>query len=128
MWEPRRLTTLWASTAGYRDSFTSPFTCQTYFLLYMKLKFRSVGFLRITTNHVKKLCMIQKRPSKTLVLIYQITRCHIQRDHNLKTKMYAVGTVSLNTLRIWEAKCCYPSFLLIQILLSLSLSISLSRS
>jgi hypothetical protein len=23
MWEPRRLTTLWASTAWYRDSFTS---------------------------------------------------------------------------------------------------------
>jgi hypothetical protein len=22
MWEPRRLTTLWASTASYRDSFT----------------------------------------------------------------------------------------------------------
>jgi hypothetical protein len=22
MWDPRRLTTLWASTAGYRDSFT----------------------------------------------------------------------------------------------------------
>jgi hypothetical protein len=31
MWEPRRLTTLWASTASYRDSFicfplTNPFT------------------------------------------------------------------------------------------------------
>jgi hypothetical protein len=26
MWEPRRLTTLWASTACYRDSFT--FTCK----------------------------------------------------------------------------------------------------
>jgi hypothetical protein len=26
MWEPRRLTTLWASTACYRDSFTSSFT------------------------------------------------------------------------------------------------------
>jgi hypothetical protein len=24
-WEPRRLTTLWAFTACYRDSFTSPF-------------------------------------------------------------------------------------------------------
>jgi hypothetical protein len=24
MWEPRRLTTLWASTACYRDSFTLP--------------------------------------------------------------------------------------------------------
>jgi hypothetical protein len=26
MWEPRRLTTLWASTACYRDSFTFTFT------------------------------------------------------------------------------------------------------
>jgi hypothetical protein len=25
MWEPRRLTTLWASTASYRDSFTISF-------------------------------------------------------------------------------------------------------
>jgi hypothetical protein len=25
MWKPRRLTTLWASTACYRDSFTLPF-------------------------------------------------------------------------------------------------------
>jgi hypothetical protein len=27
MWEPRRLTTLWASTACYRDSFTGPVHC-----------------------------------------------------------------------------------------------------
>jgi hypothetical protein len=25
MWEPRRLTTLWASTACYRDNFTLPY-------------------------------------------------------------------------------------------------------
>jgi hypothetical protein len=29
MWEPRRLTTLWASTACYRDSFTYNFACNT---------------------------------------------------------------------------------------------------
>jgi hypothetical protein len=28
MWEPRRLTTLWASTVCYRDSFTDTFTLQ----------------------------------------------------------------------------------------------------
>jgi hypothetical protein len=27
MWEPRRLTTLWASTACYRDSFAFTLTC-----------------------------------------------------------------------------------------------------
>jgi hypothetical protein len=30
MWEPRRLTTLWASTVCYRDSFTSTFTSYGY--------------------------------------------------------------------------------------------------
>jgi hypothetical protein len=29
MWEPRRLTSLWASTASYRDSFTFFFTLAT---------------------------------------------------------------------------------------------------
>jgi hypothetical protein len=27
MWEPRRLTTLWASTACYRDGFTFTYVC-----------------------------------------------------------------------------------------------------
>jgi hypothetical protein len=31
MWDPRRLTTLWASTAYYRDSFTLPFYLRTTF-------------------------------------------------------------------------------------------------
>jgi hypothetical protein len=30
MWEPRRLTTVWASTACYRDSFTFFFTVHNY--------------------------------------------------------------------------------------------------
>jgi hypothetical protein len=30
MWEPRRLTTLWASTACYRDSFTLPYLTLPY--------------------------------------------------------------------------------------------------
>jgi hypothetical protein len=45
----------------------------------MELKFGSVGFLKITTNHTKKLLMIHKRPSKTSLLVYQITRRHIQK-------------------------------------------------
>jgi hypothetical protein len=32
MWEPRRLTTLWASTASYRDRFTFTFYVPDYFL------------------------------------------------------------------------------------------------
>jgi hypothetical protein len=36
MWEPRRLTTLWASTACYRDSFT-------FFFLPLYLRFRKVN-------------------------------------------------------------------------------------
>jgi hypothetical protein len=32
MWDPQRLTTLWASTACYRDSFTLPYlTLPSYF-------------------------------------------------------------------------------------------------
>jgi hypothetical protein len=30
MWEPRRLTTIWALTACYRDSFTLAFIIQVY--------------------------------------------------------------------------------------------------
>jgi hypothetical protein len=34
MWEPRRLTTLWTSTASYRDSFTYLLTFETVFKRY----------------------------------------------------------------------------------------------
>jgi hypothetical protein len=36
-WEPRRLTTLWASTASYRDSFTfSTFTIKTEVIAFLR--------------------------------------------------------------------------------------------
>jgi hypothetical protein len=47
MWEPRRLTTLWASTACYRDSF--------FILLYLNLRYYPGHCLRRLRKNIKNL-------------------------------------------------------------------------
>jgi hypothetical protein len=43
MWEPRRLATLSASTACYRDKFILPFLPFYLYLLYFRSRYNSVG-------------------------------------------------------------------------------------
>jgi hypothetical protein len=57
MWEPRRLTTLWAFTACYRDSFAFTFNpnwwmCIVYRLVVKKLSLKY--WYRTEANHLKK--------------------------------------------------------------------------
>jgi hypothetical protein len=44
MWQPRRLTTVWASTAYYRDSFTLPYLpCIKEARIFILIDLRAVG-------------------------------------------------------------------------------------
>jgi hypothetical protein len=50
MWEPRRLTTLWASTACYRDSLALPFCISASLRRLRSRQYRVIPFLK--TYHV----------------------------------------------------------------------------
>jgi hypothetical protein len=101
MWEPRRLTTLWAFTVCYRDSFTFFFYLyaanflQDYTASYpiffvlsslrLLILFRALfsleiyPYLSITILKMEAACFIE-----SLVTSYQITRRYIIEDRNLQ--------------------------------------------
>jgi hypothetical protein len=56
MWKPRRLTTVWASTACYRDSFA---------LTYKMMMFREEHRLRVFENRVLRRIFGPKRDEMT---------------------------------------------------------------
>jgi hypothetical protein len=74
MWEPRRLTTLWASTACYRDSFT-------FFPLYNVIRGRNIvgqcrvkqGFRILQVNNFQRDRCWTKEISKMTVLTEVVT-------------------------------------------------------
>jgi hypothetical protein len=58
MWEPRRLTTLWAFTACYRDTFTFSYLTFCYDLYIHLALFKVVSFLKICKNISSASCML----------------------------------------------------------------------
>jgi hypothetical protein len=66
MWDPQRLTNLWASMACYRDSFTLPSTYVN--LLHLIAKFRSDVI--VDSFLIKKI--FQKKILDTLLIISEL--------------------------------------------------------
>jgi hypothetical protein len=63
MWEPRRLTTLWASTACYRDNFT-------FYLLFRYVMISASNFQEEAEIEFR-LNKILRRIQETLVITYE---------------------------------------------------------
>jgi hypothetical protein len=67
MWEPRRLTTLWVSTACYRDIFTSsflPFWRTIYYIIKIYIKVKQFIFKSVlhTTVNIQRSMSVQLEP------------------------------------------------------------------
>jgi hypothetical protein len=94
MWEPRRLTTLWASTAYYSDSFTSTF--------YPSALFQQVFWF--SNGHWTKVCQITEIVTPCCVFL---TCCTVYQQLNFNVDLLHSGTINMEHFR-WEVSTCRP--------------------
>jgi hypothetical protein len=88
MWEPRRLTTLWASTASYRDSFTFFVSIIKYLPHFNK---RDNSTLQYMYRHKGQTCMDNVRPF-TSGRELGTSKIQIHVKQKLEVLIAAVGT------------------------------------
>jgi hypothetical protein len=103
MWEPRHLTTLWAFTAYYRDSFTLPFYLYTFVESFKKfLKTVSKGLQRNSVHfgcHIfLTVCNILKR--LPLRAVFTLGKIKVQ-SRKLELSGWCLGIVSIASARPW---------------------------